>query len=200
MNFYRSVIGNGGGSDQDYLTTVNDVAVNPTGVQFFASQFVSGDGLIIGDELSNCTSIFAGAIFKGNKMLKNLHIGNNVRDCSNFMYQAEVRNYVNDTHYTTDLDFNVNITFPMSVEHLDNAFNSVAYSYNGICGNIYINNREIRTNNMLQYRQATHKRLNIFCNRAEWIVSDNPGGWETITNGYYSLSRNVYLYNNYVGT
>lgn len=200
MNFYRSVIGSGVGSDKDYLTTVDDVVYYPTGAGFFEGQTspISGDGIEIGDEITNCYGMFRSVEFNNNAILKNIHIGNNVVDCTRFMATAYAYNFIN-AYSRQDVDFDVNITFPMSVEHLDYAFVDTARSQGGITGNIYINNRYVRSNNMFQYKNNT-KRVNVFCPNVSWIMSDNPYGWTEMTNGYYSQYYNVYLYNNYTGT
>ena len=199
MNFYRSVIGSGVGKEDDYLTTVNAVACDPTGVEFFADQpgtnAIAGDGIVIGDELINCAGMFRSAYFNNNSIIKNIHVGNNVVDCTEFMRNARAVNNVGGTYYS--VPFEVNITFPKNVAYLNNAFASI---YGGISGNIYINNRYARTPNMWASSVNTVRSLRIFCSNVNWIMDDNPGGWSAVTNGYYRQTQNIYLYNNYTGT
>lgn len=200
MNFYRSVVSSGSGNVKDYVATVNgEVVGNTTCASFFAGNenvnYVND--IYIGNEITSCDNMFNGLWFvtSDSSNLPNIHIGQNVVDCSHMFHHARAYNV---NRYVKPL--RLNITFPKNAKYLNYLF----YDSGSICGDIYINNGAPVVSNMLAYKNNDW-RLNIWCHNSEAIKNGSIGQTGNIplwpmTNGYYSAERNIYLYNNYTGT
>lgn len=143
--------------------------------------------IIIPDKAENCCEMF----YLCEKMSSKITFGKNMVDC--------VRMFQGCYQLSIDND----VTLPKSVALANGMFAE--------CGrlnipNLYINNINCGISYMLS--SWHNSRINIFCEDLTEIVSLTQsdsivGGkitWTPMTNGYYNALRNIYLYNNYLGT
>ena len=186
MNYYRSVIGAGGGNPKDFTATVNGmIKENVSAEAFFEGNETINYDIEIGDKITSCANLLFGC----ENFNKNVKIGANVTNCHQMLYGTNMRGK--------------SIVFPKKAQDL-----SLALGWSNFYGNVKINNSAPNVYGLIGSRADNSHRVNIWCSNQTAITSGAilgdpsvyPITWTSMTNGYYNAQQNIYFYYNYTGT
>ena len=158
--------------------------------QMFSTCTNFNQPVTIPDSVTNCAEMFSDMYGHGTAFNSPVIIGNNVTDCSGMF---------------TWTNFNRDIRLPQNVINAERMFSEC----DDFSANVYIDGRPSISAMFERYPgvpPGTYNQVNVYCNDVEWIVAINDYNsivgyaginWTSITNGYYSSTTNIYLYNNY---